>query len=114
MNKISAIIGIVLLAASIVLAFFSNKAEVTLKNNQALIAKYVSEAQSALDEGDTAKATKLAKMAIKVDPNVKDGYIILDKICQSKYKPTDEESEDTSNSSEEPEVEEAEDDDMGC
>jgi len=126
MNKISAIIGAVLLGVSIVLAFISNKEQVTLENNKKLIQNYIKEANEALNNGDTKKATKLAKLAIAVDPKNKDGFKILDKICQTKYKPSKTSSNSDSlddmmglpdSSPTQPETpvpEEAEDEDMGC
>jgi len=126
MNKISVIIGAVLLGVSIVLAFVSNKEQVTLENNKKLIQNYIKEANEALNNGDTKKATKLAKLAIAVDPKSKDGYKLLDKIAQTKYKPqTNNDNSiddmmglpgDTSPApiNNAPAPEEAEDDDMGC
>ena len=129
MNKISAIIGVVLLGASIVLAFISNKEQITLENNKKLVQNYVKESNEALNNGDIKKATKLAKLAIAVDPKAKDGYKLLDKIAQTKYKPAT--TTNDSNSLDDmmglpggsvapapenntPVPEEAEDDDMGC
>ena len=99
MKVISAIVGIILLSASLILAYLSNHHanEMVIKKD-AIVMKYVHDSDKALESGDIKGAIKSAKLAIKADPNTKKGYVCLENAYTKKYKPTDEMSNTTEDS----------------
>jgi len=84
MGKITSIVGIILIAAAGVVAALSANQEDLLKANKELCAKYTKNAEAALASKDFKQAIKFAKQAIKVDPDNKAGFKILDKIVAAK------------------------------
>jgi len=84
MSKIISVVGIVLITAAGVLTAVSASKEDIIKSKKALCAKYTKDADVALASKDFKKAIKLAKLAIKVDPDNKAGFKILDKINVAK------------------------------
>ncbi|HGZ70956.1 MAG TPA: hypothetical protein ENK74_06110 [Nitratifractor sp.] len=87
MSKTVSIVGLLLIVAAGLLASVATNQEDILKANKALCAKYTANAQTALTSKDFAKATKFAKQAIKVDPDNKSGYKMLEKIAAAQFTP---------------------------
>ena len=116
MKVISAIVGIVLLSASLILAYLSNNhANEMIVKKDAIVMKYVNDSDKALKSGDIKGAIKFAKLAIKADPNSKKGYICLENAYTKKYKSDEEESSSKyDNTPTQPTQEEDEEEDMGC
>jgi len=113
LKVISAIVGIVLLLAALVLSYLSSNGEVMLAKQDAKIMEYVVKSQEALKDEDVMEALKYAKLAIIVDPTNRKGFKAYEAAVELKYKPT----EDLMQKSEEqmkPEVEEEIAPDMGC
>jgi len=84
MNKIISIVGIVLITAAGVLTALSASKEDVIKSKKILCEKYTKNAEVALQQKDFDKAFKFAKLAIKVDPENKLGYKVLEKIMNAK------------------------------
>ena len=84
MSKIVSVVGIVLIIAAGALTAVSASKEDLLKSKKELCAKYTKNAEAALAQKDFEKATKFAKLAIKVDPENKIGYATLTKIAEAK------------------------------
>jgi Tfp pilus assembly protein PilF len=76
-----------LIVAAGLLASVATTQEDIIKANKELCAKYTANAESALKNKDFAKATKFAKQAIKVDPDNKSGYKMLEKIAAAQFTP---------------------------
>ena len=83
MSKIISVVGIVLVVAAGALTAVSASKEDVIKSKKSLCAKYTKDAEAALASKDFAKATKFAKLAIKVDPENKSGYAALSKIADA-------------------------------
>ena len=83
MNKITSIVGIVLIVAAGVLAAVSSTKEDIIKSKKELCAKYTKNAEAALAQKDFDKAYKFAQLAIKVDPENKLGFKVLKKIADA-------------------------------
>jgi Tfp pilus assembly protein PilF len=112
MKVISAIVGIILLGASFTLAYLSNSnATKMLANKDAIVMKYIDNSNKALENEDIKGAIKFAKSAIKADPSNKEAYKTLENIYMVKYKPNEDEEENTK---EQPSEDEEEEEDMGC
>ena len=115
MKIISSIVGIILLGASFTLAYLSNNnASEMIAKKDAIVVKYINDANRALENEDIKNAIKFAKLAIKIDPNNKQGYNTLENIYMVKYKPNEEEETSDNNSNEQPSTDEEEEEDMGC
>jgi Tfp pilus assembly protein PilF len=87
MGKIISIVGLALIVAAGLLASVATTQEDIIKANKELCAKYTANAESALKNKDFAKALKFAKQAIKVDPDNKSGYKMLEKIAAAQFAP---------------------------
>jgi len=83
MNKVTSIVGIVLIVAAGILAAVSSTKEDVIKSKKELCAKYTKNAEAALAQKDFTKAFKFAKLAIKVDPENKSGYKVFSKIADA-------------------------------
>jgi len=124
MKLISSIVGVVLLSASIALAYLANtNAQKVMASKNLIVEKYVKNSTDALATQDIKGAVKFAKLAIAADPKNKAGFKALEAVYEVKYKPAennDEESveeptKDDSPSKEAPAAEEEEEEtDMGC
>ena len=118
MKKISIIVGIVLILASFLLAFVSDKSAVTKRNNQKLIEKYVKMAEDALKNQDMKSAEKYVKMAVAVDPNSKEAWKAVSEVMQAGCAPKEESQSKTSSQTapqpQAPSAQEEDEEDMGC
>ena len=115
MKVISAAVGIMLLGASLILAYLSNSnATQMLAKKDAIVMKYVSDSTSALENGDTKTAIKFAKLAIKADPSSKKGFTSLEDAYKAKYKPSEDYMSNGGGSEQPAADEEEEEEDMGC
>jgi len=116
MKVISAIVGIVLLSASLILAYLSNShSNEMIVKKDAIVMKYVNDSDKALESGDIKGAIKSAKLAIKADPNSKKGYVCLENAYTKKYKSNEEAPLNGYGSTPtQPAQEEEEEEDMGC
>ena len=83
MSKIISVVGIALIIAAGALTAVSASKEDVIKSKKTLCAKYTKDAEAALAQKDFDKATKFAKLAIKVDPENKSGYKVLTKIAEA-------------------------------
>ena len=83
MSKIVSGVGIVLIVAAGALTAVSASKEDVIKSKKRLCAKYTKDAEAALAQKDFDKATKFAKLAIKVDPENRSGYAVLTKIADA-------------------------------
>ena len=83
MSKIISGVGIVLIIAAGALTAVSASKEDVIKSKKRLCAKYTKDAEAALAKKDFDKATKFAKLAIKVDPENRSGYAVLTKIADA-------------------------------
>lgn len=114
MKVISAGVGAVLLTASLTLAYLSNNnAEKMIANQDAIVMKYVNDANEALENDDLKTAKKLAKKAIQADPNNKAGFKAYDEVLKTQYQPVDMGNTNVV-APVQPSVEEEEEEDMGC
>jgi Tfp pilus assembly protein PilF len=116
MKVISAIVGIVLLGASFILASLasSNATEMIAKQD-AIVMKYIAQSDEAMAEEDFKSAIKFVKLAIQVDPKSKKAFKAYETIMEAKYKPAQSDDEDSSTSTQEsPSDDEEEEEDMGC
>jgi len=109
MKIISAIVGLVLLLASLVLAYLSSNVEQMDKNKEAIVLKYVNNSTTALEDENYKAAIKFAKLAIIADPKNKAGFKAYEAIMEAKYHSNQNEAPTT------PTADEGEDEeDMGC
>ncbi len=88
MKMISSIVGIVLLVSALILSFVaSNDGEKMKALKSELVTKYVNASTEALNSGDSAKAIKMAKMAIEADPTSKQAFASYDAALKGKSQP---------------------------
>jgi len=118
MGKITSIVGLVLIVAAGLVASISTNYEDRIKTNKELCEKYTKNAKEALKSGDTKKAVKFAKMAIKVDPTNKAGYKALEEIyklqCKGQVVTNTKQSGKESLPANKPQPQEAEEEELGC
>ncbi len=87
MNKITSIVGLVLItAAGIIVALTSNYADI-IKGKKELCKSYITKAQSALDNKNYGDAQKFAKEAIKADPENRAAYDLIAEITKATVAP---------------------------
>ena len=117
MKVISAAVGIVLLMASLILAYLSNSnATEMLAKKDAIVMSYIQKSNDALEVEDLKGAIKFVKLAIQVDPKSKVAFKTYESIMETKYKPAQSEDDgEDSSSNEAPSADdEEEEEDMGC
>jgi len=109
MQKLSILVGIVLLIAASALSYFSaTDGKKMLEKKDAIVMKYVDASDSALEDEDIKNAIKYAKLAIQADPKSKKGYVCYTNAMEEKYQSSgDSENSDTPQASEDSA-------DMGC
>jgi len=109
MQKLSIIVGIVLLIAASTLSYFSaTDGKKMLEKKDAILMKYVNASDSALEDEDIKNAIKYAKLAIQANPKSKKGYVCYTNAMEEKYQSSDDsENSDTPQASEDSA-------DMGC
>lgn len=109
MQKISILVGVVLLVAASALSYFSmTNGKKMLAKKDTLVMKYVNASDSALEDEDINNAIKYAKLAIQADPKSKKGYVCYTNAMEEKYQSSeDSENSDTPQASDESE-------EMGC
>ncbi len=83
MNKITSIIGLVLISAAGIIAALSTNYEDVIKAKKELSSKYINKAQVELDNKNYGKAENFAKLAIKADPNNKDAFELIKNITKA-------------------------------
>ena len=116
MKVISAIVGIVLLGASFILASLaSSNATEMIEKKDAIVMKYIEQSNVAVENEDTKSALKFAKLAIQADPKSKKAFKAYEAIVEAKYKPSEDAQSSQGNGNESPvDDEEEEEEDMGC
>jgi len=106
MGKIISIVGLILIVSAGVLASISTSYEAQLKAKEQIAQKYIINAKEALKSGDKQKALKFIKMAIKVYPDNKEAFKLLEEIYASNNK--------TSTSTNKPAASQEEEEELGC
>jgi len=116
MKVISAIVGIVLLGASFILASLSSSnANEMIAKKEAIVQRYIKQSNEAMESEDVKSAIKFVRLAIQADPKSKSAFKAYEAIIASKYKPSEDEESSQENSNESPaDDEEEEEEDMGC
>jgi len=109
MQKISILVGAVLLVAASALSYFSaTNGKKMLEKKDAIVMKYVNASDTALEDEDIKNAIKYAKLAIQADPKNKKGYVCYTNAMEEKYQSSgDSENSDAPEASEDSE-------EMGC
>ncbi len=116
-HLIPAIVGAVLLVFAVVLSVASSKSgEVQKVRVETMVLKYKNLSDEALKNGDVAKATKYAKLAIAADPKGKLGYACLSNAISSKYKSSVSvtNTAPANSAKNAPSADDSGDDDLGC
>ncbi len=86
MQKLSIIVGIVLLIAASILSYVSaNNGAKMLAKRDAIVMKYVNASDDALENEDIPNAIKYAKLAIQADPKSQKGYVCYKNAMDEKY-----------------------------
>jgi Tfp pilus assembly protein PilF len=126
MGRVISIIGLLLIVGAGVLASVSTTYEEQLQAKKEIVAKYVKSAKEAIDSGDKKEAIKFIKKAIKVDPDSKEPFKLLEKIYTSSAQPTATQSNQNTQKTEatkaevkptqeeKPTAGEEEEEDLGC
>jgi len=124
MGKITSIVGLVLIVSAGILASVSINYESQIKTKKELSSKYIQNAKEALSRGDKKSATKFIKMALKIDPNNKQIFKLIQELSgvtntatkpTSISKKTENKTESLESKKEAPVAEEEEEDDgLGC
>ncbi len=109
MQKLSMLVGAILLIAASALSYFSaTSGKKMLEKKDAIVMKYVNASDTALEDEDIKNAIKYAKLAIQADPKSKKGYVCYANAMEEKYQSSgDGENSDTPQAS-------SDSADMGC
>ena len=88
MRTISGIIGLILILTAVVIVVLSTGDNSYAMKKEQMVAKYITNANNALDENDYISAKKFAKMAIQADPTNNNGFKLYEKVMEAKFKPS--------------------------
>ena len=117
MKVVSAGVGIVLLGASLSLAYLSsNNANEMIAKKDAIVMHYIKQSNEAFETDNIGAALKFAKLAIEANPKSKKAFKTYENIIEEKYKPEEgiETQDEVTSKKPEPEPEEEVAPDMGC
>jgi len=109
MQKLSILVGAILLISASALSYFSaTNGKEMLEKRDAMVMKYVNASDAALEDEDIKNAIKYAKLAIQANPKSKKGYACYTNAMEEKYQSSgDSENSDTPQAN-------SDNEDMGC
>jgi len=106
MQKLSIIVGAILLISASILSYVSaNNGAKMLAKKDAIVMKYVDASDAALEDEDIKHAIKYAKLAIQADPKSPKGYVCYKNAMDEKYQAEEGDA---------PQAEESDESMMGC